>query len=58
MKDFRPQVLVGIIVLGVLAYLAMTYNYDILAGVLGGGIVATVTTLANNGNPPPAPPTP
>lgn len=53
MKDFRPQVLIGILVLGVLAWLAMTYNYDILAGVLGGGIVAAVTTLAQNGNPPP-----
>ncbi len=52
-KELRPQVLVGILVLGAMAYVAMAVGYDNLAGVAIGGIVAAVTSLAVNGKPSP-----
>lgn len=51
MKDFRPQVLIGIVVLGVLAWVAMQLDFKELAGVFGLGIVTAVTTLSKNGTP-------
>ena len=51
MKDFRPQVLIGILVLGVLAWVAMQLNFDTIAGVCAGGVVSAVTTLSKNGTP-------
>ena len=52
MKDFRPQVLIGILILGVLAWVAMQLDFEPLAGVFGGGIVAAVTTLTKDSNTP------
>lgn len=55
MKDFRPQVLIGIVILGLMGYVAMTFGYEPLAGVAVAGIVSAVTILAQGGNSPPAP---
>ena len=49
MKDFRPQVLIGVVVLGALGWVAMTFGYDTIAGVAIGGIVSAVTSLSKNG---------
>ena len=47
-KDLMPQVLLGILVLGVLSWGAMQMGYDPLAGVGIGGIVAAVTQLTKS----------
>ncbi len=47
-KDWRPQVLIGMMVLGVLGYIAMTMGYDTIAGVCAGGVVSAVTALSRD----------
>ena len=49
MKDWRPQVLIGMVVLGVLGYFAMQIGYDTIAGVCAAGVVSAVTSLSLNG---------
>lgn len=46
MKDWRPQVLLGMLVLGILGYMAMQMGYDTIAGVCAGGVVSAVTSLS------------
>ena len=45
-KDWRPQVLLGMLVLGVIGWFAMTLGYDTIAGVAVGGVVSAVTNLS------------
>jgi len=46
MKEWRPQVLIGMLVLGVIGYFGMMMGYDTIAGVAVGGVVAAVTNLS------------
>ncbi len=48
MKEWRPQVLIGMLVLGVIGYFGMTLGYDTIAGVAVGGVVSAVTALSQN----------
>ncbi|KKL07907.1 hypothetical protein LCGC14_2581270, partial [marine sediment metagenome] len=45
MKDWRPQVLIGMLVLGVIGYFGMVLGFDTIAGVAVGGVVSAVTAL-------------
>jgi len=45
-SKWRPQVLAGMLVLGLLGYIAMTLGYDTIAGVAVGGVVSAVTNLS------------
>lgn len=47
-KEWRPQVLVGMVVLCVMAWVAMQNGLDQIAGVCAGGVVAAVTALSTN----------
>ncbi|KKM68844.1 hypothetical protein LCGC14_1456830 [marine sediment metagenome] len=46
MKEWRPQVLAGMLVLGLLGYIAMQTGFDTIAGVAVGGVVSAVTNLS------------
>jgi len=50
-KSWRPQVLLGMLVLGVIGYFAMLQGYDTIAGVAVGGVVSAVTNLSQNTKP-------
>lgn len=47
-KDWRPQVLIGMLVLGIIGYYGMMMGYDTIAGVAVGGVVSAVTALSQN----------
>lgn len=49
MKDWRPQIIVGVLVLGAIAYIALQSGFDQVAILAVGGIVAAVTALSANG---------
>ena len=52
MKEFRPQVLIGIVVLAVLGWGAMQMGFDGIAGASVAGIVLAVGNLTKtNGTP-------
>ncbi len=52
-KEWRPQVLIGMLVLGVIGYFGMVLGFDTIAGVAVGGVVSAVTALSANGKPAP-----
>ena len=47
-KEWRPQVLIGMLVLGIIGYFGMYMGYDTIAGVAVGGVVSAVTNLSQN----------
>ena len=47
-KDWRPQVFLGMLVLGLIGYFAMYMGYDTIAGVAVGGVVSAVTNLSQS----------
>lgn len=51
MKDWRPQVILGMLVLGLLGYIAMLMGYDTIAGVCAAGVVSAVTHLTQKEPP-------
>jgi len=48
--NIKPRLLLGILGLCVIACLAMYLNYDLIAGVISGGILTTVRDLAKVDN--------
>lgn len=48
MKEWRPQVFAGMLVLGAVVVVAMYLGFETIAGAGVAGIVAAVTTLSQN----------
>ena len=49
MKEWRPQVLTGILLLTAIAGAAMWLGFEEIAAACAGGIVSCVTILSQNG---------